>query len=68
MFDDSSFNEGVNVGKRIAAGSIIASLAVLAILGVTVALNTKKPKGNNNNNNPIYFAGQICVPVIKEKD
>ncbi len=58
MFDDNSFNEGINVGKRIAIGSIVASLAVLAILGVTVALNTKKPHNDNNENNPYIKASE----------
>ena len=51
MFDDNSYNEGVNVGKRIAAGSIVASLAVLAILSVTVMLNSNKRSSHNNGNN-----------------
>ena len=57
MFDDDSYNEGVNVGKRIAIGSIVASLAVLAILAGTVAMNNKKrPNNNNNQNNPYIKA------------
>ncbi|MBQ7584295.1 MAG: glycoside hydrolase family 25 protein [Lachnospiraceae bacterium] len=52
MFDDKAYKEGVNAGKRIAMGSFIASLAVLAILGVTVAMNSKKHHNNNNNTNP----------------
>ncbi len=55
MFDDRSYNEGINVGKRIAIGSILASLAVLGILGMTVAMN-KKPHHNNNNTNPYVKA------------
>ena len=39
MFDDDSYNEGVNAGKRIAIGSVIASGAVLMILLVTVLIN-----------------------------
>ena len=56
MFDDDSYNEGVNVGKRIAIGSIVASLAVLAILAGTVAMNNKKRPNNNNQNNPYIKA------------
>ncbi len=51
MFDDNSYREGLNVGKRIALGSIVASAAVLSILALTVALN-KKPSNNNSNFNP----------------
>ncbi|MBQ9360378.1 MAG: glycoside hydrolase family 25 protein [Lachnospiraceae bacterium] len=56
MFDDDSYKEGVNVGKRIAIGSIVASLAVLAILAGTVAMNNKKRPNNNNQNNPYIKA------------
>ena len=56
MFDDDSYNEGVNVGKRIAIGSILASLAVLAILAGTVAMNSKKKPSGGNNNNPYIKA------------
>ncbi len=52
MFDDNSYKEGVNAGKRIAMGSFIASLAVLAILGVTVAANGSKKHNNNNTTAP----------------
>ncbi len=51
MFDNDSYNEGVNTGKRIAIGSIVASVAVLGILIMTVMLNSDKVKENNNNNN-----------------
>ncbi len=56
MFDDDSYNEGVNVGKRIAIGSIVASLAVLVILAATVAMNNNKRPHNNNTNNPYIKA------------
>ncbi len=52
MFDDDSYNEGVNVGKRIVLGSILASLAVLGILAGTVAMNNKKQPSKNDNNAP----------------
>ena len=52
MFDDHSYNEGVNVGKRIALGSVLASAAVLLILGVTVAMNGNKKHSNNTGTNP----------------
>ncbi|MBR1523857.1 MAG: glycoside hydrolase family 25 protein [Lachnospiraceae bacterium] len=67
MFDDDSYNEGVNVGKRIAIGSIVASLAVLAILAATVAMNgNKRPSGNNNNNNPYIKASEEATEEVTE--
>lgn len=58
MFDDNSYKEGVNAGKRIAMGSFIASLAVLAILGVTVAANSNKRSHVNSNTNPYEKASE----------
>ncbi|MCR5746445.1 MAG: glycoside hydrolase family 25 protein [Lachnospiraceae bacterium] len=49
MFDDGSYNEGVNVGRRIAIGSVVASFAVLGILGITVLMNSGNNKHHNNN-------------------
>ncbi len=52
MFNDNSYNEGVNVGKRIALGSVLASAAVLLILGATVAMNGDKKTPKNTGTNP----------------
>ena len=51
MFNDNSYNEGVNVGKRIALGSVLASAAVLLILGATVAMNRDKKTPKNTGTN-----------------
>lgn len=59
MFDDNSYREGLNAGKRIVIGSLVASLAVLGILGITVSLNSKRPRGNNNTTNPYVKTEEV---------
>ncbi len=49
MFHDQSYNDGVSTGKRIAAGSVVASLIVLAILAVTFSMNSGQKKKMNQN-------------------
>ena len=58
MFDDDSYNEGVNVGRRIAIGSVVASVAVLAILAITVLANTGKNGKHGNGSNPYPAAAE----------
>ncbi len=41
MFNDDSYNDGVNAGKRVAAGCIVASLAILGILLLTLSSNNR---------------------------
>ncbi|MCR5775037.1 MAG: glycoside hydrolase family 25 protein [Lachnospiraceae bacterium] len=65
MFDDDSYKEGVNVGKRIALGSVLASVAVLGILAATVAMNSnKRPSGNNNQPNPYIKASEETTEEV----
>ena len=68
MFDDKSYNEGLNVGKRIALGSIIASLAVLGILGITVAVNSRKPHHNNNGNPYVKASDEASEEATKDPE
>ncbi|MCR4786454.1 MAG: glycoside hydrolase family 25 protein [Lachnospiraceae bacterium] len=58
MFDDDSYNEGVNVGRRIAIGSVVASVAVVAILAITVLANTGKNGKHGNGSNPYPAAAE----------
>lgn len=58
MFDDDSYNEGINVGRRIAIGSVVASVAVLGILGVTVLMNSNNSSHNNKGSNPYVAASE----------
>ena len=53
MFDDDSYNEGINVGRRIAIGSVVASVAVLGILGITVLMNSNNSSHNNQKQSTI---------------
>ena len=72
MFNDDSYNEGVNVGRRIAIGSVIASVAVLGILAITVLANTGKNGKHQNNNNPYPAANEKkteeATEVLKDKE
>ena len=70
MFDDDSYNEGVNAGKRIALGSILASLAVLGILAGTVAMNNNKKHSpdNNNHTNPYVKASEEATEEASEDE
>ncbi len=70
MFDDDSYNEGLNAGKRIAIGSIIASVAVLGILIMTVMLNGDKLHKNNgnNNNNPYPAVSEASEESTEEEE
>jgi len=47
MFDNDSYNDGVNAGKRIAIGCLVASIAVFAILALTFSSN-RKPRQNKD--------------------
>jgi GH25 family lysozyme M1 (1,4-beta-N-acetylmuramidase) len=71
MFNDDSYNEGVNVGRRIAIGSVLASIAVLGILAITVMANTGK-NGKHQNNNPYPAAvekeTEEATEVLKDKE
>lgn len=49
MFDDESYNDGVNTGKRIAVGCMVASLIVLVILGVTFTMNSRNRRNTAHN-------------------
>ncbi len=53
MFNDDSYNDGVNAGKRIAFGCIIASLAILGILLLTLSSNRKSGHREVNNNSTL---------------
>ncbi len=70
MFDDDSYNEGINVGRRIAIGSVVASVAVLGILGITVLMNSNNSSHNNKNSNPYAAASEESTeePTEYEKD
>jgi len=49
MFNDDSYNDGVNAGKRIAVGCIVASMVILGILLLTFSSNRTPKKEINNN-------------------
>ncbi len=49
MFNDDSYNDGVNAGKRIAVGCIVASMVILGILLLTFSSNRAPKKEINNN-------------------
>lgn len=65
MFDDKSYKQGLDIGRRVAIGSVIASAAVLAILGMTVAMN-KKPSHNNTGFNPYAKATEESTEFTEE--
>ena len=46
MYHNDPYNDGLNTGRRIAGGCIIASLAILAVLGITLAANRKEMPGH----------------------
>ncbi len=48
MFDNDSYTDGFNAGKRIAIGCLVASVAVFMILAVTFSSNRKTKKNNDN--------------------
>lgn len=39
MLHDDSYNDGLDTGKRVAAGCVIATAAIIAVLGITFAMN-----------------------------
>ncbi|MBO4373954.1 MAG: glycoside hydrolase family 25 protein [Lachnospiraceae bacterium] len=53
MFNDDSYNDGVNAGKRIAVGCIVASLAILGILLLTLSSNKKSGRREVNTNSTL---------------
>ncbi len=66
MFDDDSYNEGINAGRRIAIGSVVASVAVLGILGVTVLINSNNSSRNNKGSNPYVTASEESTEESEE--
>ena len=66
MFDNDSYNDGVNAGKRIAIGCMVASLTVLAILLLTFSAN-KKPKRNNINQSTLATVSATDVKKHEAK-
>ena len=65
MFNDDSYNDGVNAGKRIAVGCIVASLAILGILLLTLSSNKKNTRRDVNSNSTLPTVSAEEVPEEK---
>ena len=53
MFNDESYNDGMNAGRRVAVGCIVASLAILGILLLTLSSNRNSVRREVNSNSTL---------------
>ncbi len=66
MFDNESYNDGVNAGKRIAVGCVVASITIFGILALTFSSN-RKPKRDINNQTTLQTVSAENIETHKSE-
>lgn len=64
MLHNDSYNDGINTGKRVAAGCVTACLAILTVLGITLAANGR----NGNSSHYVPPAATSAVSVSEDAE